>query len=925
MKPSLRIDNSPHPLARAAWIRAACQEADAINARYEFRRRFELREAIRARVVITADSRYRLWVNGEWVSDGPARGYPGLSYYDTVVVELPAGNNTIEVELLYWGVDTFQYLRASGGLIAAVLTDEGHQPLIVTDDMWMARPATQWLRRVPRISCQQGFEEHYVAAARPAVWEPAVHTSACARELLPRETGPLGRRYRALENVVRREHVREISGGWSFSLRLMFSPFPRGINLHGMAGALRARFTCDEAVQLRLYVLGNVAGVWVDGNVVTITSEQDLQRGDLELEAGSHRIGIALFAESYQSTELAVGWDGDGRIYWKPAGNGQSPWLTSGPLWAGVRDTNCFINARTTSEDDVPFRAPFGGSFMPADSALRDRSCRLAATDNDEIFRPLHNKELHTADAYLAVRTDLCLEAADEPRETLCPGARLVYDLGEMTVGYLELEIEAEENAQVDIFCFEHIQDGQIQYLYQNGSISYRNGLRYTASAGRQTFCSRQRRGFRYVLLVVRKARIKLHRLGVHEATYQPPQTAAFACSDPRLNRIYAVAQRTLLLCMEDTFTDCPTYEQAFWLGDARNEALFARCAFGAADLIEHSLRLAARSLESLPMVASQCPSGWDVIIPSFSFLWGIAVWESYWESGYIGFLKELYPALRLNLDNALRHCTQQGLFRARAWNFFDWTGIDQEHETVLHNSLLLAWALEAGAKTAQKLGEDHDAERYWQQSAKLAQSIETLWDEDAGSYRDAILPDGQPSPGMSQHTSFLALVQNLGPPEHRAAAVRNCLAPPDSLTQVGSPNAMFFLLETLLREDFAQETLERLRAYWGAMLDAGATTFWEMIHPPGSTFPTRSHCHGWSAAPVYLLPQLLFDVQRLEPGWRRVEIRPRPLGLDFARATLCTPHGPLKLEWQRRADGEIETRVQAPSAITVNVKASHE
>ena len=32
--------------------------------------------------------------------------------------------------------------------------------------------------------------------------------------------------------------------------------------------------------------------------------------------------------------------------------------------------------------------------------------------------------------------------------------------------------------------------------------------------------------------------------------------------------------------------------------------------------------------------------------------------------------------------------------------------------------------------------------------------------------------------------------------------------------------------------------------------IDAGATTFWEMYHPNEERL-TRSHCHGWSAAPV--------------------------------------------------------------------------
>ena len=35
-----------------------------------------------------------------------------------------------------------------------------------------------------------------------------------------------------------------------------------------------------------------------------------------------------------------------------------------------------------------------------------------------------------------------------------------------------------------------------------------------------------------------------------------------FRCSDSRLNQIWDFSAYTLRMCSEDTFTDCPTYEQ---------------------------------------------------------------------------------------------------------------------------------------------------------------------------------------------------------------------------------------------------------------------------------------------------------------------------------------------------------------------------
>ena len=54
----------------------------------------------------------------------------------------------------------------------------------------------------------------------------------------------------------------------------------------------------------------------------------------------------------------------------------------------------------------------------------------------------------------------------------------------------------------------------------------------------------------------------------------------------------------------------------------ARNEALVDLIANGDPRLSAHCLTLAARSLDRSPLVESQVPSGWQNILPAWSFLW---------------------------------------------------------------------------------------------------------------------------------------------------------------------------------------------------------------------------------------------------------------------------------------------------------------
>jgi len=171
------------------------------------------------------------------------------------------------------------------------------------------------------------------------------------------------------------------------------------------------------------------------------------------------------------------------------------------------------------------------------------------------------------------------------------------------------------------------------------------------------------------------------------ESTYPVNAVGSFQCSDARLDHIWEISARTLKLCMEDTFTDCPLYEQTLWVGDARNESLFAYTTFGATDLARRCITLAGQSLERYPLAGCQVPSSWDCLLPAWSFLWGISVWDYYEYTGDRNFLQSVWGWVLGNLQGAEARLDERGLFSGPYWNMFDWAGIDDKHNTVLHNT----------------------------------------------------------------------------------------------------------------------------------------------------------------------------------------------------------------------------------------------
>ena len=118
---------------------------------------------------------------------------------------------------------------------------------------------------------------------------------------------------------------------------------------------------------------------------------------------------------------------------------------------------------------------------------------------------------------------------------------------------------------------------------------------------------------------------------------------------------------------------------------------------------------------------------------------------------------------------------------------------------------------------------------------------------------------------------------------------------------------------------------LELIRRYWGAMLDHGATSFWEdfdldWVRNAGriDEFPVpgkkdlhadfgnycykglrHSLSHGWSCGPAPFLSERVLGVRFPEPG--KVIVRPDLGDLERVRGTVPAPGGVVTVEADRK------------------------
>ena len=137
---------------------------------------------------------------------------------------------------------------------------------------------------------------------------------------------------------------------------------------------------------------------------------------------------------------------------------------------------------------------------------------------------------------------------------------------------------------------------------------------------------------------------------------------------------------------------------------------------------------------------------------------------------------------------------------------------------------------------------------------------------------------------------------------------------------------------------------LDVFSQYWGAMLDLGATSFWEHFDIAWAENASRidelpqpgkhdvhaeygeycyqglrhSLCHGWAAGPTAWLVEHVLGIAPLAPGCTSVQIAPHLEDLAWAEGTFPTPHGIVRVRHERRADGSVHSEVSAPESVTV-------
>jgi hypothetical protein len=514
---------------------------------------------------------------------------------------------------------------------------------------------------------------------------------------------------------------------------------------------------------------------------------------------------------------------------------------------------------------------------------------------------------------------------------------RVLIDLDQYVCAYPVLDLDGGRDAEVRVHWQESLYEtapeaGKGHRDVVAGKLFGRPGLEadgigdlFIAGGGGEQHSTLWWQSGRYVEVLVTTAAEPLTITGLRfqETRYPYEDRSGFTASDARLAQVGVLAFRTLQACSHETTMDCPYYEQLQYAGDTRLQCLVAYATTGDDALARQALRAFARSQEDTGLVTSRTPSRQASPIPPFTLWWVAMVHDFALWRGDPAFVTELMPGVRAALDAHRRTVDDRGIFHAlHGWNFTDWVpgwdagtppGIVQDGEehsdwpgpgrgvsAVLQ--LQLALVAQQAADLESWVGEPDAAARYSQLSDRLLEAAdEAFYDADRRLYADDL---GHTA--FSEHAQSLALLAGA---KYGETAVRTMLQePPEALarTTVYFDHYLFEALHRIGRIDVLLDRLE----LWFGLLNQGLRTVIE--HPE----PTRSDCHAWGAHPLYHYVSTLLGVRPTAPGMTAVTVAPQLGGLEWAQASVPTPHGPLTV----RAEAGRPAEVTAPAEIAVTI-----
>ncbi len=388
------------------------------------------------------------------------------------------------------------------------------------------------------------------------------------------------------------------------------------------------------------------------------------------------------------------------------------------------------------------------------------------------------------------------------------------------------------------------------------------------------------------------------------------PYLGSFHSSDSLLNKIWLTGAYTVHLNMQDYLWDGIKRDRLVWLGDMHPETSTIAAVFGDNPVVPKSLDL-ARDITPLPNYMNG--------MVSYSMWWVIIQRDWYMHNGDLAYLEEQKSYLKGLLNLLMSKIDKNNSEKLNGGRFLDWPS--SEDPKAIHAGLqaLLVMTLDAGKELSLILKDQETAKKCDEAINRLKKNV--------------------PAAGQSKQAAALLAISGLMPAQQADKEVIAVGGVKDFSTFYG-----YYMLQAKAKAGDYQGSLDAIRKYWGAMINLGATTFWEdfnmdwlkdagridQLVPEGKKDIHSSYgaycyvgfrlslCHGWAAGPTPWLTEHVLGIKVMVPGCEEIKIEPHLGDLKYAEGTFPTPYGILKVKHTKLANGKIESEIDAPKGVKI-------
>ncbi len=396
------------------------------------------------------------------------------------------------------------------------------------------------------------------------------------------------------------------------------------------------------------------------------------------------------------------------------------------------------------------------------------------------------------------------------------------------------------------------------------------------------------------------------------------PMIGELETSHPLINRLVENIRWGLRGNFLEVPTDCPQRdERQGWTGDAQ---IFVRTAAYLADISAFmtkwllDLNDSQREDGAYPDVAPATGAGFGT--PAWGDA-GIIVPYTMWRTtGDPQFITRHYDKMRRYIDYLVQN--SKDLLRPDI-GYGDWVPAGPPTPRDVVATAYFAYVVKLMAEMASAIGNSEDARRF-----------ERLFSDIKSAFVKAyVQPDGRIK-GETQTAYALAIDIGLLPDELVPLAAQHLVKDIEGrewhlATGFVGTRHLLWALTKIGRTDVAYRLLlQETYPSWLYMVRMGATTIWERwnsILPDGRIHePSMNSFNHYAFGCVgEWLFGIVAGIQELEPGFKRIRIRPIADGFSFVRARYHSVRGLIAVEW-RKENGRFHLQVQVPANTTALV-----